>query len=261
MPSHAKEVSHTNIAFEQLHKELHLQSRRQDDAFERITKAEADLGRVAKLTAENEGLHAAERQQRHTAMAGLAKRSDEALAACASLQDALSQQGDWQALIRQHEALVQRVDCLDALGVGRQEALLRRQETLAQRVECLEVLGGKREAALTQRVECLEALGEEEPQAACASKVSQLQKEVDALQAEVRERSEQSSHAFRRLDAMEHIFDENTRMRQELVLLRRESERRDLEMAGMQGQIGALTELVREQMSGQLGAHVRCSGA
>jgi chromosome segregation ATPase len=266
VPGHAKEIFHANIAFEQLHTELHFQSRRQDDSFERIAKAEADLGRVAKLTAENEGLHAAERQQKNAAIVSLTKRCEEALAACASLKRGLDSTS--QEVHKNQE----RVDCLETLSVEKQEALLRRQEDLVQRVESLEALGEKqdklvqrvesleslreeRQQALIQRVECLEAVGGEIPQ------VRRLQTDVETLQAEVRERGDLSSHAFRRLDTMEHIFEENTRMRQELAQMRRESERRDLEMATLQGQMGALTELVREQMSVQLGTHVRCSGA
>lgn len=263
---HAKEVSHANTGFEQLHTELHFQSRRQDDAFDRIAKVETDLGRVAKLTAENEGLHAAERQQKNAAIVSLTKRSEEAKEACAFLKrglDSTSQE------VHNHQ---ERVDGLETLSVEKQEALLRRQDDLVQRVECLGTLGERqdklmqrvecleslqeeRQQALIQRVECLEAVGDEIPQ------VRRLQTDVETLQAKVRERGDLASHAFRRLDTMEKIFEENTRMRQELAQMRRESERRDLEMATVQGQMGALTELVREQMSGQLGTHVRCSGA
>lgn len=175
---------------EQLQTELFLQSRRQDEMFERVSRLEADLGRVAKLAAENEDLHSEERQQRHGDLANVTRRTEDALLTT--------------------------------------EALRKNQEQLIQRLERLEALGEEREPL--------------------AEQARALQHEVDALQGVVRDKLDTFGHALRRLDAAERIFDENTRLRQEVALLRRANERRDLEMAAVQGQIDALTKLVREQM-------------
>jgi len=184
-PSHAQRA-----AFEQVQTELLLQSRRQDEVFECVAKVEADLSRVAKLTVENEGLHATERHQKHVALANLTRRTEDALLTC--------------------------------------ESLRKGQEHLIQKVERLEALA-----------EDWERLAEE---------TRGVQKEVDSLQGNVREKLDAFGHALRRLDAMEQVSDENTKLRQELAQLRRAGERRDLEMAAVQGQIDALTKLVREQL-------------
>lgn len=162
-------------------------------------------------------------------MANLAKRCEEALAVCASMR---SHQEDRDVLVRKLESLevlMQRV----WLSVG---SLEKRQAALVES-----------QAAL---VESVKAQGEEE------ASVQQLRKEVDALHAEVRQRANSSS-----LDAVKEVLDENARMKQELTQMRKESERRDLEVAEVQGQISALTELFREQTSGMLGTRVRYSGA
>jgi hypothetical protein len=167
-----------------------LQSRRQDEMFDCVAKVEADLSRVARLAVENEGLHATERQQKHTAMASLTRRTEDALLTC--------------------------------------ESLRKGQEHVIQKVERLEAASEERER-----------VGQE---------TRSLQREVDVLQGTVRDKLEAFGHALRRLDAMEQIFDENTKLRQEVAQLRRANERRDLEMAAVQGQIDALTKLVREQL-------------
>jgi len=177
-------------AFEHVQTELLIQSRRQDEIFGYIAKVEADLSRVAKVMVENEGLHAAERQQKQQAITSVTRRTEEALLMCESLRHG-------------------------------QEQLL-------------------------QKVESLEALVEEGTSAAEECRL--LRREVDSLQATLREKTDVSGHALRRLDAMEQIFDDNTKLRQEVGQLRRAGERRDLEMAAMQGQIDALTKLVREQL-------------
>lgn len=186
----AKDLGHAQRAFEHVQTELLLQSHRQDELFESVARVEADLSRVAKLTVENEGLHATERQQKHVAMANLTRRTE------------------------------------DALLTG--ESLRKGQEQLIARIERLEV-----------NAEDRERVGEE---------TRLLQREVDALQGNVREKLDTFGHALRRLDAMEQIFDENTKLRQEVAQLRKANERRDLEMAAVQGQIDALTKLVREQL-------------
>jgi chromosome segregation ATPase len=99
---------------------------------------------------------------------------------------------------------------------------------------------------LIHKVERLEAFAEDRDRS--SEEVRLLQREVDALQGTVREKLDTFGHALRRLDAMEQIFDENTKLRQEVAQLRRANERRDLEMAAVQGQIDALTKLVREQL-------------
>lgn len=241
MPGRLSEASNAKGAFEQLHTELHFQNKRQDDASERIAKLEADLSRIAKLTVESADLQAAERQQRYALMARLAKRSEEAIADCASLQqgqEALAQQGAQGE--HRHVAILQRLEGLDAL---------------MQRMGRLETLGEQRHDEFTQRLEYVETQAEDD------SQVRQLQTEVDSLKVEVREHAESSSRVARRVDAMEQLLAENLRLRQELAQLRRESERRDLEMATVHGQLDALTKLVREQMSGQPGMHIRCAGA
>jgi len=203
VPLLPKDLSHAQRAFEQVQTELLLQSRRQDEVFECIAKVEADLSRVAKLTVENEGLHATERHQKHAALASLTRRTEEALLTC--------------------------------------ESLRRGQEQLVQKVERLEVLAEEGERATEE--------------------MRLLRKEVDALQATLREKADVSGHALRRLDAMEQIFDENTKLRQEVAQLRRASERRDLEMAAVQGQIDALTKLVREQLDDGACAGAIASGS
>jgi chromosome segregation ATPase len=104
----------------------------------------------------------------------------------------------------------------------------------------------KSQEHLMQKVERLEAFAEDREHQ--AEEVRILKREVDALQGTVREKLDSFGHALRRLDAMELIFDENTKLRQEVAQLRRANERRDLEMAAVQGQIDALTKLVREQL-------------
>lgn len=190
VPILPKDLSHAQRAFEHVQTELLLQGRRQDEVFECIAKVEADLSRVAKLTVENEGLHATERHQKHLALANLTRRTEEAVLTC--------------------------------------ETLRRGQDQLVQKVERLEVV-----AEDSERV---------------SEDTRLLQREVDGLQGAVREKNDVSSHALRRLDAMEQIFEENTKLRSEVAQLRRANERRDLEMAAVQGQIDALTKLVREQL-------------
>jgi chromosome segregation ATPase len=104
----------------------------------------------------------------------------------------------------------------------------------------------KGQESLIQKVERLETFAEDRERQ--ADDVRMLQHEVDSLQMAVREKLDGFGHALRRLDAMEAIFDENTKLRQEVTQLRRSNERRDLEMAAVQGQIDALTKLVREQL-------------
>jgi len=104
----------------------------------------------------------------------------------------------------------------------------------------------KGQESLIQKVERLETFAEDRERQ--ADEVRMLQREVDSLQVAVREKLDGFGHALRRLDAMELIFDENTKLRQEVTQLRRSNERRDLEMAAVQGQIDALTKLVREQL-------------
>merc|ERR1719440_516077 len=106
------------------------------------------------------------------------------------------------------------------------ESLRKGQEHLIQKVERLEATADDREGVVQE--------------------TRSLQRDVDALQGTVREKLDTLGHALRRLDAMEQIFDENTKLRQEVAQLRRANERRDLEMAAVQGQIDALTKLVRE---------------
>jgi chromosome segregation ATPase len=185
-----KDLGNTQRAFEQVQTELIVHSRRQDDLFDHVARVEADLSRVAKLAVENEGLHAAERQQKHAALAGLTRKTEDTLLTCDSLR-------------KSQEHLVVKVERLEALSEDR---------------ECL------------------------------AEEVRLLQRDVDALQGIVREKLDTFGHALRRLDAMEQIFDENTKLRQEVAQLKRANERRDLEMAAVQGQIDALTKLVREQL-------------
>eukprot|EP00929_Paragymnodinium_shiwhaense_P057207 TRINITY_DN28625_c0_g1_i3.p1 TRINITY_DN28625_c0_g1~~TRINITY_DN28625_c0_g1_i3.p1 ORF type:complete len:163 (-),score=35.41 TRINITY_DN28625_c0_g1_i3:52-540(-) len=110
------------------------------------------------------------------------------------------------------------------------ESLRRGQEQLLQRVEKLEVSAAESEVT--------------------SEHVRLLQRENEQLQVQLREKATASSHALRRLDAMEHIFDENSKLRQEVAHLRRANERRDLDMAALQGQIDALTKLVRESLGG-----------
>jgi hypothetical protein len=188
-----KDIPHAHKAFEHVQTELLLQSRRQDEVFENLSKLETDLSRVAKLTVEREGLHSAERHQKHVALTSLTRRTEEALVMC--------------------------------------ESLRRGQEQLIQKVERLEVFAdeGERASAL----------------------VRGLQREVESLQIAVRDKNEATAHVIRRLDAMEQIFNENTQLRQEVAQMRRSNERRDLELAAMQGQIDALTKLVREQLAGE----------
>jgi len=185
-----KDFAEAQRIYERCQSELLLQSRRQDEVFSSIAKVEADLSRVARLAAENEGLRATERQQKHAMLAGLTRRTEEALMTC--------------------------------------EALRESQEYLVRKVE---------------RLEGLAEDGERAAEEAC-----KLQEEVDALQAAVREKLDVYGHALRRLDAVEQVQEENARLRQEVAQLRRASERRDLEMAAVQGQLDALTKLVKEQL-------------
>lgn len=166
------------------------QGRRQDQIFEVIARVEADLERIAKLAAENEGLHAAERHQKHLALANLTRRAEDALMTC--------------------------------------ESLRRGQEHLVQRVERVEAVAEDRDRA--------------------ADDARLLQRDVVTLRGALQERQGGFSHALRRLDAMEQTLAENARLRHEVAQLRRANERRDLEMAAVQGQVDALTKLVRERL-------------
>lgn len=76
----------------------------------------------------------------------------------------------------------------------------------------------------------------------------ELQAEVEQLKAIIRERFEVLGHALRRADALERVLEENTKLRQEIAQLRKTHERRDLEVAGLQGQLDALTRLVKERL-------------
>lgn len=190
IPALPKDLNHAQRSFEQMQTELLLQSRRQDEVFESIAKVEADLGRVAKLAVENEGLHAAERHQKHLALQNLTRRTEDALLTCESLR--------------------------------------------------------KGQEQLIQKVERLESLADEGGRSTEEARL--LQRDVDSLQAQLRERADSFRNAVRRLDALEQIFEENTKLRQEVAALRRANEHRDLEMAAVQGQIDALTKLVREQI-------------
>lgn len=185
-----KDLVEAQRIFERCQTELLLQSRRQDEVFNSIAKVEADLGRVTRLAAENEGLHATERHQRHATLASLTRRTEDALLTC--------------------------------------ESLRQNQEYLVQKVERLEALAEDGERAVDE--------------------TRNLQQEVSALQAAVREKLDVYGQALRRLDAMEQVQEENARLRQEVAQLRRASERRDLEMAAVQGQLDALTKLVKEQL-------------
>jgi len=197
VPILPKDDRHAQRAFDHVQTELLLQNRRQDDVFESVARVEADLGRVARLAAENEDLHATERQQKHAAMATLTRRTEDALLTC--------------------------------------ESLRKGQERLVQTIEHLEASAQERERGAPEETQ-------------------RLQRDVEALHNTVRQKLDAFGHALRRLDAMEQIFDENTKLRQEVAQLRRANERRDLEMAAVQGQIDALTKLVREQLREPLSA-------
>lgn len=189
VPLLSKDLAPVEKAFEQVQAELRAQARRQDEACEAASRIEADLGRLAKMAVENEGLHAAERHQKHVALQSLTRRTEDALLTC--------------------------------------ESLRKGQDHLVAKVEHLEGCSGSTEQ------------GTED--------TARLRNEFDSLQTSVRETLDAVRQALRRMDAMEQIFDENTKLRQEVAQLRRASERRDLEMAAVQGQIDALTKLVREQ--------------
>lgn len=111
----------------------------------------------------------------------------------------------------------------------------------------------KGQEKLIQKIERLEAQAEDRERV--SQETRSLQREVDSLQGTVKDKLDTFGHALRRLDAMEQIFDENTKLRQEVAQLRRANERRDLEMAAVQGQIDALTKLVREQLREPLSPH------
>lgn len=95
-----------------------------------------------------------------------------------------------------------------------------------------------------QKFERLEARGGDR----ATEELDHLRNDVDALQGAVREKMDVFGQALRKLEQMERVFDENAKLRQEVSQLRRQNERRDLEMAAVQGQIDALTKLVREQL-------------
>jgi len=104
----------------------------------------------------------------------------------------------------------------------------------------------KGQETLMRKIERLEAQAEDRER--ISEETGHLQREVGMLQGTVHDKLDTFAHTLRRLDAMEQIFDENTKLRQEVSQLRRGNERRDLEMAAVQGQIDALTKLVREQL-------------
>lgn len=187
-------------AFEHFQTEILLQSRRQDEVFEGLGKLEADLSRVAKLTAENENLHAEERHQKHVALANLTRRTEDALLTC--------------------------------------ESLRKGQDHLAQRLERLEQDGESSRLADRSHGGAQQQTAEE---------VRQVRQELNVLQDGVRERLDAFGHALRRVESVDQLTSENAKLRQEVSQLRRANERRDLEMAAVQGQIDALTKLVREQ--------------
>mmetsp|Transcript_86547 Transcript_86547/g.280208 ORF Transcript_86547/g.280208 Transcript_86547/m.280208 type:complete len:303 (-) Transcript_86547:189-1097(-) len=190
LPPPPSDLPDAQRVFERCQTELLLQSRRQDEVFDCIAKVEADLSRVVRLAAENEGLHATERHRKHMALANLTRRTEDALLTC--------------------------------------ESLRRGQEHLMQKVEHLEALSEDGDGAVEE--------------------ARKLQLEVGVLQDAVREKLDVFGHALRRLDAVELVCEENTKLRHEVEQLRRAGERRDLELAAMQGQLDALTKLVREQL-------------
>lgn len=99
---------------------------------------------------------------------------------------------------------------------------------------------------LNAKLERLEVVTDESHQAGQSAVA--LRQEVSELQMTVREKLEAFGHALRRIDAMERVYDDNVKLRAEVVSLRRTNERRDLEIAAMQGHIDALTKLVRERL-------------
>mmetsp|Transcript_13152 Transcript_13152/g.30736 ORF Transcript_13152/g.30736 Transcript_13152/m.30736 type:complete len:138 (+) Transcript_13152:141-554(+) len=72
-----------------------------DEVFECIAKVEADLGRVAKLMAENEGLHSTDRMQTNTTLVNLTRRMDDVDRVCNDM---------WKS----QEQLQQKVEQMDA---------------------------------------------------------------------------------------------------------------------------------------------------
>lgn len=195
-----KEAPLTQHALEHFQTEILLQSRRQDEVFECLGKLEADLSRVAKLTAENEDLHADERHQKHVALANLTRRTEDALLTC--------------------------------------ESLRKGQDHIAQRLERLERDSESSRASTETR-------GAAGPQV--AEELQLVRRDLAVLQDSVQERLESFGHALRRVEPIDQLASENMKLRQEVAQLRRANERRDLEMAAVQGQIDALTKLVREQ--------------
>jgi len=76
-----------------------------------------------------------------------------------------------------------------------------------------------------------------------------LREEVAALGGAPLERLEATCQLARRLRALEPAAEEGRRLRHEAADMRQTEERRGLELAAVQGQIDALTKLVRERLN------------
>eukprot|EP00747_Dinoflagellata_sp_TGD_P167097 gnl/TRDRNA2_/TRDRNA2_190959_c0_seq1.p1 gnl/TRDRNA2_/TRDRNA2_190959_c0~~gnl/TRDRNA2_/TRDRNA2_190959_c0_seq1.p1 ORF type:complete len:285 (+),score=68.99 gnl/TRDRNA2_/TRDRNA2_190959_c0_seq1:138-992(+) len=128
------------------------------------------------------------------------------------------------------------------------------QARLAQRTEeahaaCDSVRQGTEQ--LSRKIERLELAAEEAEKTSAEYRA--LHRSVEDLRTTVNEKLEALQHVFRRVDAMEQVFEENTKLRLEVAQLRRANERRDLEMATVQGQLATLTRLMHERQRKELG--------
>ena len=73
-----------------------------------------------------------------------------------------------------------------------------------------------------------------------------LRRDVQGLHLVLRERMEEHDKIIRKIDSMEELLEENAKLRTTVNLMQRTQERRDLDFAAMQGQLDALTKMVRE---------------
>lgn len=135
--------------------------------------------------------------------------------------------------LRSHE-IREKHEALTLLTRRTEDSLLT-LDTLQKRMETVEHLmpGFERTLAEMRRI----------PEA-----TEVLKRDVTDLQQAMRECVANQEHSFRRLDAMQSIFEENNKLRSDVAMMKRATERRDLDAAAMQGQLDALTKMVRERM-------------
>lgn len=186
--------------------------------------------------------------------------SDEHLSSCSrTLEDV---QAGLMSLSRKHESVIERVtrmqqDCKHVESVWAENE----QAETSARSESNEALQSLTRRLEDNRFTCevlqtaqerigkrIEAAGSTEGSSRIALDVQQARSEVSQVQAQTLEKLEVGSQLMQRLQRLEPKYEEHDRLRQDAEQLRHGDERRDLEVAAVQGQIDALTKLIRKAL-------------